>query len=113
MRSVQKVLLVLAVILSMGLGALVMGEKAPENKIEIKVQKLEEQVVLYTIYRGDYAQVGQAIGQLYGRAGQKGIRPRGSAYLVFLNNPKLVSSAHWLTEVRIRFGWPGWRTSSV
>lgn len=68
------------------------------------VRKLEKQVVLYTIYRGSYDKVGPAIGKLFALAGQKGIRPRGQISHVYLNNPKLVSSQHWLTEIRIPVG---------
>jgi len=59
------------------------------------------QTVLYTIYRGDYDKAGQAIGSLYALAIQKQIWPSGSLHFAYLNNPKHVSSEHWLTEIRI------------
>jgi len=71
---------------------------------EVSVVKVPAQVVLYTIYRGDYAQVGPAIGKLFALAGQKGLMPRGPAAMTYLNNPQLVSKEHWLTEIRIPVG---------
>ena len=61
----------------------------------------KSQVVLYTIYRGDYDKVGQAIGSLYALAVQNKIWPSGSLQFAYLNNPEHVSSEHWLTEIRI------------
>lgn len=71
------------------------------NESEITVRRIEAQTVLYTIFRGDYKNVGPVIGRLYAIAGKNGIRPTGSPSCVYLNNPKLVSSEHWLTEIRI------------
>ena len=71
------------------------------DKSDITVRKMESQTVLYTIYRGDYDKVGQAIGGLYALAVQKQIWPSGSLQFAYLNNPKHVSSEHWLTEIRI------------
>ncbi len=66
------------------------------------VRTMNEQVVLYTIYRGPYNQMGSAIGKLFALAGQKGLMPpRGPVTYKYLNNPTLVSSEHWLTEIRI------------
>jgi effector-binding domain-containing protein len=74
------------------------------GKPAFSIRKVEKQVVLYTIYRGSYDKVGPAIGKLFALAGQKGIRPRGPVSHVYLNNPKQVSSEHWLTEIRIPVG---------
>ena len=66
------------------------------------VRTVNEQIVLYTIYRGPYNQMGQAVGKLFALAGQKGLMPpRGPVTYKYLNNPTLVSSEHWLTEIRI------------
>jgi DNA gyrase inhibitor GyrI len=67
----------------------------------ISIRETKEEVVLYTIHRGNYDKIGQVVGNLYALAGKKGISPRGSAYYVYLNNPNQLSSQHWLTEIRI------------
>ena len=81
------------------------GRKPAEKKADIiTVRKLDEQVVLYTIYRGDYAQFGPAIANLFSRAIKEGIMPQGPVVIAYLNNPKLVSREHWLSEIRIPVG---------
>ena len=67
----------------------------------VTVETIPDQVVLYTIYRGDYAQAGAEIGKLYTLAGTKGIKPVGPLAFVYLNNPKTIGKNHWLTEIRI------------
>ena len=74
------------------------------DKSAFSLRRIEKQVVLYTIYRGSYDKVGPAIGKLYALAGSKGVRPIGAMSHVYLNNPKLVASQHWLTEIRIPVG---------
>jgi len=74
------------------------------GKSAFAIRKVEKQVVLYTICRGSYDKTGPAVGKLFALAGQKRIRPRGPASYVYLNSPKLVSSQHWLTEIRIPVG---------
>jgi hypothetical protein len=70
--SVLLVSMMLLVVCGMGIA----GRKPAEKKADIiTVRKLEEQVVLYTIYRGDYAQFGPAIAKLFGMAIQEGIMP--------------------------------------
>jgi effector-binding domain-containing protein len=76
------------------------GGQAVE-KSEIVIRQVKPQTVLYTIYRGDYDKVGQAIGSLYALAIQKKIWPSGSLHFAYLNNPEHVSKEHWLTEIRI------------
>lgn len=68
---------------------------------EFSVRKVDEQTVLYSIYRGPYENIGQPIGKLYALAGQNGLFPKGSLSCVYLNNPQLVSKEHYLTEIRI------------
>ncbi len=74
------------------------------SKSTFTIRKAEKQVVLYTIYRGSYDKVGAAIGKLFALAGSKGIKPQGPISFVYLNNPRYVSSQHWLTEIRIPVG---------
>ena len=76
------------------------GEQAAE-KSEIIIRQVKPQTVLYTIYRGDYDKVGQAIGRLYALAVQNKLWPSGSLHFAYLNNPEHVSREHWLTEIRI------------
>jgi len=78
--------------------------KSAVDKPAFAIRKVEKQVALYTIHRGSYEKTGTAIGKLFALAGQKGIRPRGPISYVYLNNPKQVSSDHWLTEIRIPVG---------
>jgi effector-binding domain-containing protein len=88
----------------MVIGAARISAESAGGKSSFAVRKVEEQVVLYTINRGGYDKTGPAVGKLFALAGQKGIRPRGPVSYVYLNNPKLVSSQHWLTEIRIPVG---------
>ena len=80
------------------------GLLAETDTAAVTVKERDSQTVLYTLYRGDYAQIGASIGKLFALAGPKGIRPAGNVYLVYLNNPKLVSKEHWLTEIRVPVG---------
>jgi len=74
------------------------------GKSAFSIRRVEKQVVLYTIYRGSYDKVGPAIGKLFALAGNKGVRPLGPMTHVYLNNPKLIASQHWLTEIRVPVG---------
>ncbi|MFC1738175.1 GyrI-like domain-containing protein [Planctomycetota bacterium] len=97
-----KVWLVLVVVMCLTTVCVVkIFAESPPEKTSISVQKIGEEVVLYTIYRGGYDKIGPVIGNLYASAGKNQISPRGSVYYVYLNNPNQVSSQHWLTEVRI------------
>lgn len=93
-------LLLLAMVLAV-IGTIRISAEVAEKKAAIAIRKVEPEVVLYTIRRGSYDKTGVAIGELYALAGKNGIIPSGSVYYVYLNNPGLVSSEHWLTEVRI------------
>jgi effector-binding domain-containing protein len=88
----------------MVVSAAVISAKPPAEKPAFSIRKVEKQVVLYTIYRGSYDRTGPAVGRLFALAGRKGLRPRGPVSYVYLNNPKQVSSEHWLTEIRIPVG---------
>lgn len=81
-------------------GAVVIGIGA-EEKDACSVRDVEEQVVLYTIHRGGFDNIGQVIGDLYARAGEKGIQPAESLSFVYLNNFEHVSTEHWLIEIRM------------
>jgi len=81
--------------------AKVFAKSDVETKTTVSIQKTKEEVVLYTIHRGSYGETGQAIGDLYALAGNKGISLRGPACYVYLNKTNQVSSRHWLTEIRI------------
>jgi effector-binding domain-containing protein len=99
--SKLRALLLLSVIVLMVAGAAVISAKSSSGKSAFAIRKVEKQVVLYTIYRGSYDKVGPAIGKLYELAGSKGIKPQGPITFVYLNNPRCVSSQHWLTEIRV------------
>jgi len=71
------------------------------DKSEITVRKLEPQTVLYTIYRGEYQNIGKTIGSLYALGMKNKIWPSGSLSCVYLNNPQYVSGEHCLVEIRI------------
>jgi effector-binding domain-containing protein len=95
--------LLLAMVLMVISAVEIFAEQAA-GKPEITIRKMQPQTVLYTIYRGSYDKMGKAIGNLYALAGGKGIYPHGALSCVYLNNPQLVSSEHWLTEIRIPMG---------
>ena len=97
-------LLASGAVLALLAGLITAQDQTPEPEQPVELRELDRQVVLYTIYRGDYAGVGAAIGRLFQTAGQNGVMPRGNVALAYLNNPRLVGKEHWLTEVRIPVG---------
>ncbi len=94
--------LVVGVLAIVAAGAFIGAKPGTENKYNVKKQ--DEQVVLYTLYRGNYDDVGASIGKLFQLAGQHGISPRGPLTFSYLNNPMLVEKEHRLTEIRIPVG---------
>ena len=92
-------------LLAIGLMAVCLAEVFAKSDTKeeptVSMRETEEEVVLYTIHRGSYGETGQAIGDLYALAGNKGISLRGPACYVYLNKTNQVSSQHWLTEIRI------------
>jgi effector-binding domain-containing protein len=68
---------------------------------EIKIKKYKKQVVIYTIFRGDYKKIGPVMQKLYFLASNKGMNILGTPTYVYLNNPNQISSKHWLTEIRL------------
>jgi effector-binding domain-containing protein len=61
----------------------------------------EDQIVLYTVHRGDRETIRKAVNDLYALAETKGIRASSPFTLVALNNPLQPSREHVLTEIRI------------
>ena len=101
MENKKVLLLVLAVVIIVAAGVGI-SAKVSQDQDKFTVRQVKEQVVLYTIYRGNYDKVGPAIGKLFALAGQKGLMPpKGPVSFAYLNNPQMVSSEHWLTEIRI------------
>jgi effector-binding domain-containing protein len=68
---------------------------------ECSLRKLEAQVVLYTIYRGPYDKVGQAIGDLISLGSDNGLYPMGPVSMSYLNSPHYTTPQHYLTEIRV------------
>ena len=102
MKKKKTWLLLFLVVLFLSVTVYKISAKSPQSKEDVSVRTANEQIVLYTIYRGPYNQMGQAVGKLFALAGQKGLMPpRGPVTYKYLNNPTLVSSEHWLTEIRI------------
>ena len=101
MRTLSKVLLVLTVSVLVAVVAVEIYAGQADAESEITIRKIESQVVLYTIYRGEYQKIGKPIGNLYGLAMKNQIWPKGSISLVYLNNPQYVSAQHCLVEIRI------------
>lgn len=95
--------LLLTIGLMVASGVVITAKSAPD-KPAFEIRKTDEQVILYTIYRGSYDKVGPVIGKLFALAGSKGITPQGPISFVYLNNPQYVSPEHWLTEIRVPVG---------
>ena len=68
---------------------------------DVTLREVAPQTVLYTVYRGHYADLGPAINGLYELAIRRGLRPCGSPSMGYLNNPSDISSDHWLIEIRL------------
>jgi effector-binding domain-containing protein len=104
MSKVKVLSLILLAMVLLAVSAIEIFAEQAKEEPKITIRKLQQQTVLYTIYRGSYEKMGVAIGNLYALAGQKGVYPRGSMCCVYLNNPQYVSSEHQLTEIRIPVG---------
>lgn len=102
--KLSKVVLLLAILVLIVIAAAEIYAGQTEAKSEITIRKIESQVVLYTIYRGEYQKIGKPIGNLYALAMKNQIWPKGSISLVYLNNPQYVSGEHCLVEIRIPVG---------
>jgi effector-binding domain-containing protein len=77
-------------------------DEAPKPGVEVRQEA--EQVVAYTVFRGNYDKIGPAIGQLFMKLGQNGITPQGRITFVYLNSAAITEPDHLLTEVRIPVG---------
>jgi effector-binding domain-containing protein len=94
----KTLLLIMVVILC---GGVFITIHAQENNNKITLKTVESKTVLYTVSRGDYAQMGVPIGRLYALARAKGLTPSGDLRIVYLNNPTQVANQHWLIEIQI------------
>jgi hypothetical protein len=94
----SKTALVAAVVV---LAAASFGRARSQEQAEVALREVEAQVVLYTVYRGPYDQVGSAISKLFAQAGPKGVFPAGSITFAYLNSPELTPAEHLLTEIRV------------
>ena len=83
-------------------GALLAATNAAGPSFEIR--RTSESVVLYTIHRGPFDHVGTTIQELMAMAAPKGLIPKGPISFVYLTNPELTPSAHWLIEIRVPVG---------
>lgn len=101
MRTCKKMSLMLLVLVSTTIMTIGIGAEQSEDKSDVAIRKMESQTVLYTIYRGEYAKIGNSIGNLFGLTMKNQIWPKGSISLVYLNNPQYVSGEHCLVEIRI------------
>ena len=100
-KNVKELLYLLAMVCIGAIGTEIAAAAEDPN---FTIRKIEEQTILYTIYRGDYNSIGGAVGNLFALAGKNGIKPVGQISYVYLNNPACISSKHWLTEIRIPVG---------
>ena len=104
MNRLKLMSLILLVLLSTTIITIGICADQSEEKSDITIRKLEPQTVLYTIYRGEYQNIGKAIGGLYALGAKNQIWPRGSLSCVYLNNPQYISGEHCLVEIRILVG---------
>jgi len=100
MSKMRNMLVLLLVVVVAAVTVELFAEQDSSNS-DFSIKKSEAQTVLYTVYRGPYENVGKPIGELYGLAMQKNIRPRGPVAMVYLNNPQNTTQEHFLVEIRI------------
>lgn len=104
MRRLKTLVLVLvAIVLTVAVTVEIFAAQSGARD-EVTIRKVGAQTVLYTIYRGEYQKIDQAIGNLYGLAMKNQVWPKGSLSCVYLNNPQYVSAEHCLVEIRIPVG---------
>jgi hypothetical protein len=65
------------------------------------IREIPQQTVLYTVYRGDYYMMGDAINELYALANSRGIKPCGEVSTCCLNSPIVTDSSQMLVEIQI------------
>jgi effector-binding domain-containing protein len=100
MSKIRNILVTLLVITVAAFTVELFAE-ANKTDSDFTIKKLEAQTVLYTVYRGPYEGIGSPVGELFGTAMQKNIKPNGPIALVYLNNPQGTSREHYLVEIRI------------
>jgi effector-binding domain-containing protein len=103
MGKMKNMLVLLLVVIVAAVTVELFAEQS-SGESDFSIKKSEAQTVLYTVYRGQYEKMGDAISKLYGLAGKKKIIPRGPVATVHLNNPQNTSQEHFLTEIRIPVG---------
>ncbi|MGA2915221.1 MAG: GyrI-like domain-containing protein [Sedimentisphaerales bacterium] len=102
MLKKKKILLLLLFAASLiAVSIIEISAQSADKASAVTIRKIDKQVVLYTVVRGNYGKAGMEIGMLYARAATKQITPQGAAYFVYLNNPTKTSCEHYLTEIRI------------
>lgn len=65
------------------------------------IREIPQQTVLYTIYRGDYFKISDAIKELYALVNSKGIKLCGQVSTCCLNSPVSTDNSHMLIEIQI------------
>ena len=80
----------------------VSAQDQPEALMEVR--EMPEQVVVYSLHKGPYEKMGDAIGPMFMAGFQQGLAPQMKVGMAYLNSPDLVEPAHLLTEVRLQVG---------
>ena len=75
MAKAKPLLLLVVCVALLAAGAVKISVEPAPKEAALTIRNLDEQIVLYTIYRGSYDKIGPAIGKLFALAGQKAIRP--------------------------------------
>ena len=101
MSKIKRCLFVSFLICIIGAWPAVLAAKRENPTEQVKLKNYEKKCVLYTIYRGDYKQMGRTVRNLYFGAASKDIKILSTPTYIYLNNPKDFSSEHWLTEIRL------------
>jgi DNA gyrase inhibitor GyrI len=78
-----------------------MHDSMAQDTSDVQVRQLPPQTVLYTIYRGRYDMIGEAMNRLYDVARRRGLCPCGPISTGYLNDPTTVAPEHWLIEIRL------------
>ena len=104
MKTTRLFFLAAVVIVLIALAVGVISAESTADKPSCTVENTEPQVVLYTIHRGGFDDIGSVVGDLFSLAAQKGISPSEPLTFVYLNNFTYTSSEHWLVEIRVPVG---------
>jgi len=79
-------------------GVPIMGEAQEEGKVKIK--KIPEQMVLFTMHYGPYNEVSEVYMALADYAEKNGYEIIGAPMEIYMNNPAEVSESELLTEIQ-------------